>query len=235
MELIKVEIDDLIYDPELYPRYGPTATAGVDWYLINMYVNAMRAGAEFPPINVGIIDEKSYPLHGKMLINDGVHRWKAYTKLGVKSVNVVVKHYSTKIDFLRDAIDPNVKHGRNIPFRDKARLLDLLREYGLEDSEISTVILVPLDKIPNLEKRILKTEKGTRYLKASISKALEAGQITNKEAFAMKQQRIQTRTVEGMLKQLIEIIKGKALIPTEAVVTLSGELIVLLQEYFVEE
>lgn len=232
METEKVKISDLTYDPELYPRYGPTETAGVDWYLVNQYAHEMRAGAEFPPINVGIIDDESYPLHGKMLIEDGVHRWKAYAKLGVEFVDVKVKHYDTELDFLRAAIDPNVKHGRSIPFRDKARLLDLLRGYGLEDGEISKVILVPLDKIAELEKRILKTVSGTSYLKASISKALEAGQITKEEAFAMKQQRIQTRTAEGMLKQLIDIVRGKALIPTEEVKMLSEELVGLLQGYF---
>lgn len=232
METENVKISDLTYDPELYPRYGPTETAGVDWYLVNRYANEMRAGASFPPINVGIIDDESYPRHGKMIINDGVHRWKAYAKLGVEFVDVKVKNYDTKLDFLRAATEPNVKHGRSIPFRDKARLLDLFRGYGLEDGEISKVILVPLDKIADLEKRILKTKNGTRYLKASVKKAMEAGQITKEEAFVMKQQRIQTRTAKGMLKQLINIVRGKALIPTEEIKTLSEELVDLLQGYF---
>uniref|UniRef100_A0A6M3M3Z4 ParB/Sulfiredoxin domain-containing protein n=1 Tax=viral metagenome TaxID=1070528 RepID=A0A6M3M3Z4_9ZZZZ len=232
METEKMKISDLTYDPELYPRLGPMETAGVNWYLINQYANEMRAGAEFPPINIGIIDDESYPRHGKMLINDGVHRWKAYAKLGVEFVDVKVKHYDTELDFLKAATEPNVKHGRSIPYRDKARLLNLFREYDLEDDEISKLILVPMDKIAELEKRILKTEKGTRYLKPSVSKALEAGQITKEEAFAIKQQHIQTRTAEGMLKQLIDIVRGKALIPTEEIKRLSEELIGLLQEYF---
>ena len=232
METEKMKISDLTYDPELYPRLGPMETAGVNWYLINQYANEMRAGAEFPPINIGIIDDESYPRHGKMLINDGVHRWKAYAKLGVEFVDVKVKHYDTELDFLKAATEPNVKHGRSIPYRDKARLLNLFREYDLEDDEISKLILVPMDKIAELEKRILNTEKGTRYLKPSVSKALEAGQITKEEAFAIKQQHIQTRTAEGMLKQLIDIVRGKALIPTEEIKRLSEELIGLLQEYF---
>ena len=232
METEKMKTSDLTYDPELYPRYGPTETAGVDWYLVNRYTNEMKAGAVFPPIDVGIIDDESYPRHGKRIIEDGVHRWKAYSSLGVKVVDVNVKHYDTELDFLIAAIEPNVKHGRSIPFRDKSRLLVLLRGYGLEDGEISKIILVPLDKIAKLEKRILKTVNGTSYLKASISKALEAGQITKEEAFAMKQQRIQTRTAEGMLKQLIDIVRGKALIPTEEVKMLSEELVGLLRGYF---
>lgn len=232
METERVKISDLTYDPELYPRLGPTETAGVNWYLINRYANEMRAGAEFPPINIGIIDDKSYPRHGKMIINDGVHRWKAYAKLGVKVVDVKVKHYDTELDFLKAATEPNVKHGRCIPYRDKSRLLDRFREYGLEDDEISKLILVPMDKIAELENRILKTEKGTRYLKTSVSKALEAGQITKEQAFAMRQQRIQTRTAEGMLKQLIDLVRGKALIPTEEIRRLSEELVGLLQGYF---
>jgi len=232
METENVKTGDLTYDPELYPRLGPTETAGVDWYLINRYVNEMRAGAEFPHINVGIIDDESYPRHGEMIINDGVHRWKAYAKLGVEFVDVVIKHYPTELDFLRAATEPNVKHGRSIPFRDKSRLLNLFRGYGLEDDDISKIIVVPMDKIVELEKRILKTKNGTRYLKASVSKALEAGQITKEEAFAVKQQRIQTRTAKGMLKQLIDIVRGKVLIPTEEIKALSRELIILLQEYF---
>ena len=234
METEKVRTANLTYDPELYPRLGPTSTAGVDWYIVSKYVDGMRAGAEFPPLNVGIIDDESYPRHGKMIINDGVHRWKAYAKLGVEFVDVVIKHYPVKIDFFRDAIEPNVRHGRSIPTRDLSRLLDLLRGYGLEDGEISGVILVPLDKIANLEKRILKTKNGTVYLKAPISKALEAGQITKEEAFAMKQQSIYTRTAEGLLKQLIDIVRGKALIRTERIRKLCEELVGLLQGYLKE-
>jgi len=232
METENVKTVDLTYDPELYPRLGPTETAGVDWYLINSYVNDMRAGAEFPPINVGIIDDESYPRHGEMIINDGVHRWKAYAKLGVDFVDVVIKHYQNELDFLRDATEPNVKHGRNIPKRDKSRLLDLFRGYGLEDYEISKIIFVPMDKIGELEKRILKTKNGTRYLKTAVFKALEAGQITKEQAFTTKQQHIQTRTVKGLLRQLIEIVRGRLLIPSEDIKALSIELIILLQEYF---
>lgn len=233
MERKSVKIDELTYDPELYPRLGPTDTAGVDWYTINKYAQEMRAGANFPPIVIGIIDEKSYPRHGEMIINDGVHRWKAYKKLGLESIDVIIKHYDSKLSFFKDAIEANVTHGRNIPFRDKARLLDLLRENGLEDGVISKIILVPLDKIVDLAKRIVRTENGrTAYLKGPISKALDAGQITEEEALAVRQGRIQTRTAKGLMKQLIDIVKGKALIPSEDIKALSTELILLLQEYF---
>ena len=233
MEQKSVKIDELTYDPELYPRLHPTDTAGIGWFTVNKYAHEMRAGANFPPIIVGIIDDESYPRHGEMIINDGVHRWKAYSKLGVETIDVIVKHYATKLDFFRDAIEANVAHGRSIPFTAKARLLDLLREHGLEDGEISKIILVPMDKIMDLEKRILKLEDGKKtYVKPPVEQALEAGQLTKEEAFAVKQKRINTRTAKGLLKQLIDIVRGKVLIPSKDVKALCDELVLLLQEYF---
>lgn len=233
MEKREVKIAELTYDPELYPRLHPMDTAGIGWFTVNKYAQEMRAGANFPPIVVGIIDDESYPRHGEMIINDGVHRWKAYAKLGVETVNVIVKHYETKLAFFRDAIESNVAHGRSIPFTAKARLLDLLRMQGLEDKEISRIILVPLDKITELEKRIVKTENGRKlYAKPPVEQALEAGQLTKEEAFAVKQKRINTRTAKGLLKQLIDIVRGKVLIPSEDVKALCDELVLLLQQYF---
>ena len=208
-------------------------TAGVDWFTANRYASEMRAGANFPPIVVGIIDDESYPRHGEMIINDGVHRFRAYKKLGLKTIDVIIKHYDSELDFFRDAIEANVTHGRSISFTDKARLLDLLREYGLEDGDISKIILVPMDKIIDLEKRIIQTENGKKiYAKSQVEQALEAGQITAEEALLVRQQRIQTRTAKGLLKQLIDIVRGKLLIPSEEVKALSNELILLLEQYF---
>ncbi len=208
-------------------------TAGVDWFTANRYASEMRAGANFPPIVVGIIDDESYPRHGEMIINDGVHRFRAYKKLGLKTIDVIIKHYDSELDFFRDAIEANVTHGRSISFTDKARLLDLLREYGLKDGEISKIILVPMDKIIDLEKRIIQTENGKKiYAKSQVEQALKAGQITEEEALVVKQQRIQTRTAKGLLKQLIDIVRGKLLIPSDEVKSLSNELILLLQQYF---
>ena len=208
-------------------------TAGVDWFTANRYASEMRAGANFPPIVVGIIDDESYPRHGEMIINDGVHRFRAYKKLGLKTIDVIIKHYDSELDFFRDAIEANVTHGRSISFTDKARLLDLLREYGLEDGDISKIILVPMDKIIDLEKRIIQTENGRKiYAKSQVEQALEAGQITAEEALLVRQQRIQTRTAKGLLKQLIDIVRGKLLIPSEDIKALSNELILLLEQYF---
>lgn len=233
IERKNVKITELTYDPELFPRLYPTDTAGVDWFTVNRYASEMRAGANFPPIVVGIIDDESYPRHGEMIINDGVHRFRAYKKLGLKTIDVIIKHYDSVLDFFRDAIEANVTHGRSISFTDKARLLDLLRGYGLEDGEISKVILVPMDKIIDLEKRIIQTENGRKiYAKSQVEQALEAGQITAEEALVVRQQRIQTRTAKGLLKQLIDIVRGKLLIPSEDVKSLSNELILLLQQYF---
>jgi len=231
----EIKTDDLTYDPELYPRLFPKDTAGIDWFTVNRYVQEMRAGAKFPPIVVGIIDDKSYPRHGEKLINDGVHRWKAYKKLGLETIEAFVKHYPSKLSFFRDSIAANVEHGRSIPFTAKARLLDLLRLNGLGDGEISKIILVPMDKIVELEKRIVKTKNGRRiYVKPIVQKAIEAGQLTPEESFRVKQERINTRTVKSLLKQLIDIVRGKVLIPSEEIKELSEELVLLLQQYFEE-
>lgn len=233
IERKKVKITELTYDPELFPRLYPMDTAGVDWFTANRYASEMRAGANFPPIVVGIIDDESYPRHGEMIINDGVHRFRAYKKLGLKTIDVIIKHYDSELAFFRDAIEANVTHGRSISFTDKARLLDLLREYGLEDGDISKIILVPMDKIVDLEKRIIQTENGGKiYAKSQVEQALKAGQITAEEALVVRQQRIQTRTAKGLLKQLIDIVRGKLLIPSDEVKSLSNELILLLQQYF---
>jgi len=227
----KLDIDALIYDPELYPRLGPEETAGVSWFTVNKYAKEMQAGAIFPPIQVGIIDDEDDPRHGKLLVNDGVHRWKAYKKLGFDRVDVLITHYEDWVDFMKAAVKANVTHGRNLTFQDKARLYDIFKDAGLTENEISGLILVPMEDISKVKDRILKKDDGmTAYLKAPTAKAYSGGEITEEQAIAVRQKHISTRTAKHALKQLIDIVNGGLLVMDEELEGLCKDLLASLQE-----
>lgn len=227
----KILVDELTYDPELYPRMYPVDTGGISWQTVNEYAEEMRAGAKFPPINVGIIDDEGYPLHGRMLISDGVHRWKACKKIGLDSIEAEVKHYDNKVDFLIDSTIPNNRHGRDLTWGEKARLYDIFQRYGLDDANISRIILVTEDRLIDLKKRILKKNSKTKIIKSVTAKALENGEITKEEAFYAEEKHINTRRGITALKQLVNILRNNLLSRSEETDELISELKVLLAGY----
>ena len=73
-DVMEVNIADLTWSPFIYPRGGKNEKT------VEAYVEALRIGAQFPPIKIQRVF--NYPQENErkeaILILDGIHRWHAF-------------------------------------------------------------------------------------------------------------------------------------------------------------
>lgn len=113
-------------DEDLYPRFSQ------DDSIKSAYAEAMRAGAEFPPV---VVDQ-----HGRLI--DGVHRLGAYDINGVKVIPVERVKVKDDLDLFRRAMTANAHHGRRYTSIDYAHIVLKGRKLGLADEEIAPLVYV---------------------------------------------------------------------------------------------
>lgn len=76
-KLVSVELADLVRDERSQVR------TRLDQPTVNRYADAMRVGAEFPPISIAVVDGAPYLI-------DGWHRVEAAEKAGIRSLDAVL-------------------------------------------------------------------------------------------------------------------------------------------------
>lgn len=113
-------------DEELYPRYAQ------DENLKSSYAEAMRSGAEFPPV---VVDQ-----HGRVI--DGVHRLSAYEINGVNVIPVERIKVKDDVDYFKRAMTANAHHGRRYTHIDYAHIVLKGRALGLTDEQIAPLVYV---------------------------------------------------------------------------------------------
>ena len=128
-------LSELTLPEEIYPR-----VRGEPWWAnVHVYAEEMKAGAKFPPILVGQIDDLK-------IVVDGYHRYLATEKLGIEVILGKLKKYESMTDLLVDAVSANNHHGIRFTPQDKAHIANLLQKHGLEPERISELIRVPFEK-----------------------------------------------------------------------------------------
>jgi hypothetical protein len=142
--------------------------ADIDIATVNEYVEAMRAGDDFPPIDVFGHEEKCW-------VGDGWHRVMAATTAGLTEISATL-HPGGRLDALRFALGANASHGRRRTNADKRCAVTIaLRELGdMSDRSIAEMCAVdhhtvaatrremnPIGEIPQCSTRT--TSDGRRY------------------------------------------------------------------------
>ena len=182
-----LKITDLTCDLKLYPRIK------LGWLTAYQYSQAMRSGSEFPPIAVGSFEDKLY-------VVDGRHRIEARKLLKEDYVQGTVKPYSSFKEMFVDAVKLNAVHGRPLSVQEKVRIVDMLKEYGIEMEAITEIVKIPIDKIEMFTVRTIIKPNGEReYLKSVTAKS--GVEDAEQESFNV-------RNVESLLVQLGELLKS---------------------------
>ena len=119
-KIIEVELDRLTLDPEIQARVKTNKSAVIE------YAEAMKTGAEFPPI-------LAYHADDGLLVADGFHRVKAGIKAGIKVIMVEIRTGDRR-DAIQCALGANATHGLRRTNADKNRAVTKM----LEDPEWST-------------------------------------------------------------------------------------------------
>lgn len=95
------KIDDLVLDWRLYPRKE------VDMSVVQRYAMALQAGANFPPIKVGIFN-------GKKIIVDGVHRVRSRQLLKIPYIEALILKFDSEAELFAEAVRLNSVHGKGV-------------------------------------------------------------------------------------------------------------------------
>lgn len=189
------EIAELELPEDIYTR----ARGSPWWANVHAYAEEMKAGAEFPPIDVGEYDER-------FIVVDGYHRVNAYKQLKIEYISGYLKKYDNLGDLVVDSVKANNHHGVRYTPQDKAYIAGLLATYGLEQDRISELIKVPAEKL----KRFTVKNLNGKTLKEPLMKLVDTGVLTMEQASLVEQSRFSTQSVEDVVVQLIGYLEFNA-------------------------
>jgi len=183
MEIVKMKALELIMDWSLWPRYEAN---DLDRTNINQLKDAMRTGANIPPI---IVDKRSFR------IIDGFHRTKAYLSVFGEDVEIDVelREYKNDIEMFSDAARLNARQGLKLSQKDRAHVMLILRRKKVPWPVIAEVLNVNIEKMKKFfQERTATTKEGEKIPLSYGAKDLGGKKLT-------KKQEIYARHSNGML------------------------------------
>ncbi len=174
MKISEVKIDD-----KLYPR------THVDFITGARYYNALKSGANFPPITVAKRD-------GKFILIDGAHRLKAHEQCGETHIQAQVFEGLSDKQIYIEAIKANVTHGRQFGTNEITQIAITLQDWNMSLDEISTIIRIPADKIsPFVAKRMTRiSETGHEFALKKPLQVLAQAEVSEKDNIEETQQKL---------------------------------------------
>lgn len=174
---MKVKAAFLVFDYDLYPRHQ------LDQICVSDYVNAMKAGAVFPPI---VADKKS-----KRII-DGFKRTRATLKAFGADAQIDVE-WRTYPDgpagdaaLIQDAISLNADHGERFSHYDMRRCVLLAAQFGLDQDKLAVAMRITMDRLETIRGQIHTSRSGEQVSGKQASVHLLDEPITNKQRDGIK-------------------------------------------------
>jgi ParB/Sulfiredoxin domain len=143
--MAKVQVSKIVIDEAIYPR------SSVSEFNVNRLVSALETGAPLPPITV---EAKTYRLV------DGRHRYEAYKKEGIKTIEVIEKVYASEADLFADAVRCNIGHGEPLDQYTVRNAIIRLTAYGYQREQISDVVRLPIEQIEKIERGFAVSQDG---------------------------------------------------------------------------
>jgi ParB-like nuclease domain len=135
--MTKLAIEKIVIDETIYPRNS------VSEFNVAKLVSALSANAVLPPIT---IEARTHRLV------DGRHRYEAYKRKGLKTIEVATKVYKSEADLFADAVRSNVIHGEPLDSFNVRAAIIRLSEYGYAKEAISEVVRMPIEQIDKIER-----------------------------------------------------------------------------------
>lgn len=194
--------DELVYDEKLYPRINE------DWVTIARYKNAMKSGAEFPPIIV--VKRKN---DNKYVVIDGRHRIEATRGLKEKHIQAEVVSGMNAKQLYELAVKSNITHGKQFSTQEVTKIVITLKDFKYDLKDISKIVRLPIEDIePFIAKRVIHITDNSGINKLiAIKSPLKymAGQTFTDVQFKQNQQEhFSSRSQIQVLEQVIMLIKN---------------------------
>lgn len=143
--MAKVTLTDIVIDETIYPR------SAVNEFNVNRLVAALKTGAMLPPITMEAATRR---------LVDGRHRYEAYQKEGLKTIEVIEKVYASEADLFADAVRCNIGHGQPLDQYTVRNAIIRLTEYGYQREQISEVVRLPTEYIEKIERGFAVSQDG---------------------------------------------------------------------------
>jgi len=160
MKTKTLKINDLVLDEKFYPRLK------VSWKTAYGYAQAMKAGAIFPPITIGL-------LRGKQYVVDGWHRITAYKQNKEEYIEAEFILFKNKTELFIDAVKRNATHGKPYSVQEKISIINRLQDMKIEKADASKIVGINPERLPQLiQRKTMTLPNGEKIiLKASLEKA----------------------------------------------------------------
>lgn len=157
MKRLTLKLEDILFDPENYPRVN-----NFDWMTVARYTDAMSVGDKFPPLVV-VKDGNKY------VLLDGWHRYQAAEALKLASFDCEIVKVPRK-KWLVYAVNCNIENARPLSSQDRAQVAYKLKEAGFTTSAISKVLRAKPDTIVKWLGRVVLDKDGKPVpLKSAVS------------------------------------------------------------------
>jgi len=127
--MAKEKIKDIYIDEDIYPRINKSNKT------INAYIESLKAGAKFPPIEVQKINNEGTE---QIILLDGLHRLESHKELKLDEIDVIFwkEEILDKKEHLNDlrlrAANLNILHGDRLSYED---MYQTARKVATDDPE----------------------------------------------------------------------------------------------------
>lgn len=139
----RLKIADIGYDPKYYPRVN----GHEDWQTVLRYINALHAAPDkdFDPIVV----VKAMGLPQPWMLLDGLHRIRAYHRVDREDIPAIIERLPRN-RWLARSVELNIRHGRPMDTGDKVWTALRLREDGMSDANIASLLCEPIERLEKI-------------------------------------------------------------------------------------
>jgi hypothetical protein len=190
-----LKVKDVVFRKEFYPRQK------CDWQTMYDYAQSMKAGANFPPIEVAFIRGKHYLL-------DGLHRLEALKYNKEKYVQAIINPEVTTLKALYVAsVSRNIINGRRFSVQEKAQIIVKLRDMQYDAREISKIVCIPAGSIDKfVADRVTNTISGKTVVLKGAVKHFSAGEV--EDDFDDIQDRLSAKSQLNILDQFLKLLEN---------------------------
>lgn len=192
-----VKLENIILDDEIYPR------SFTDFRTVGTYAEAMRAGAEFPPLVIAKYEDVHYLL-------DGWHRYHAMKQNEIEKALVETLDIP-RSEWYAKSLELNIKNGRPLTQKEKIQAIFRLRREGKDDMNISQMMQLTTDYMHHLieSKAIITNEKigngiSLKPALAEVKEKIEPKKIVDIERL---QRNWSGQKQFNMIQQVIDLIE----------------------------
>lgn len=213
-----LKIEQVKIDKETYPRIS------TDFVTSARYYNALRSGAQFPPITVAKLGKFYF-------LVDGAHRLKANKDNKQTHIQVeVLTKLKNKKQIYIEAVKRNISHGRQFSTQEVTKICITLEDWKMSQKAISEIVRIPAKSIkPFVAKRMVRITETMEEIPLKAPLQNLAGLEVSEE---FDQGKIANRNQVAILENLITLLENNWIdMTSELVVEKLQKVHELLKEY----